>query len=97
MDHFRKTTRSVIRHPENYDALFVQSPQQSIKPLRLKYNDVCTLLNVSRDYLRKIIASDESFPKALKNGNSRQSSVYFDTEELEAWYQNYKKRCRGEI
>lgn len=96
MDHFKKTRRAVLRNTQGLEMLALQSPHQAIKPLRLRYNQVCELLNVSRDYLRKISESDESFPKAIKSGTSRQAAVYFDTEEIEAWYQKEKERCRSE-
>ena len=96
MDHFRKTRRGVLRDTASLDILAVSPPSQTIAPLRLKYNQVCVLLNVSRDCLRKIIDSDESFPMPQKSGNSRQAAVYFDREEIEVWYQNFKERCRGQ-
>jgi len=94
LDCFRKTRRSVVRDTESLDISAVLPPRQTIKPLRLKYNQVCDLLNVRRDCLRKIIDSDETFPKAQKCGTSRQSAVYFDTEEIENWYQKSKERYR---
>ncbi|WP_265596858.1 hypothetical protein [Acinetobacter lwoffii] len=39
---------------------------------------------------------DDRFPKPLKMGLSRQAAVYFDREEIEAWYQGFKERCRGQ-
>ena len=78
------------------DDLDIPVGYQNLKPLRLKYNQVCELLNVTRDCLRKIIENDPTFPRFLKEGASRQAAVYFDTEEIEEWYRNYKTKCRGE-
>lgn len=45
----------------------------TLKPLRLKKKEVCLLLGVSESHLRKISSSNDTFPKALKSGKSRQS------------------------
>lgn len=39
---------------------------------------------------------DNQFPAPLKMGTARQAAVYFDREEVETWYQNFKQRCRGQ-
>ena len=100
MDHFRATTsrtrRSIVRTVKNFDDLDIPVICQNMKPLRLKYNQVCELLNVTRDCLRKIIENDLSFPRPLKNSSARQAAVYFDTAEIEDWYKSYKAKCRGE-
>ena len=100
LDHFRATTsrtrRSIVRTVKNFDDLDLPVICHNMKPLRLKYNQVCELLNVTRDCLRKIIENDPTFPRFLKEGASRQAAVYFDTEEIEEWYRNYKTKCRGE-
>ena len=100
LDHFRATTsrtrRSIVRTVKNFDDLDIPVICQNMKPLRLKYNQVCELLNVTRDCLRKIIENDLSFPRPLKNSSARQAAVYFDTAEIEDWYKSYKAKCRGE-
>jgi len=96
VDYFRKSRRSMLRDTASLDISALLPPTQAIKPLRLKYKQVCELLNVSRDCLRKIMESDQSFPKPLKSGSSRQSAVYFDTEEIEVWYAKQKEKCRRE-
>ncbi|WP_257227571.1 hypothetical protein [Acinetobacter sp. YH16032] len=99
MDHSRiynsDGRRSVIRNQAS-EAIEIPSVCKNLKPLRLKYNQVCELLNVTRDCLRKIIENDVTFPRFMKDGTSRQSAVYFDTEEIEEWYRNYKAKCRCE-
>lgn len=100
LDHVRAhtshTRRSIVRTVKNFDDLDIPVVCHNMKPLRLKYNQVCELLNVTRDCLRKIIENDPTFPRFLKEGTSRQAAVYFDTEEIEEWYRNYKTKCRGE-
>lgn len=53
-----------------------------ISPLRIKKKIVCKLLDISVNQLRKISLADESFPKPLKSGPTRQSGVYFDYQEI---------------
>ena len=67
-----------------------------IKPFLLSYNTVCKLLGIERNALRILMKKDDRFPKPLKMGLSRQAAVYFDREEIEAWYQGFKERCRGQ-
>lgn len=67
-----------------------------IKPFLLSYNTVCKLLGIERNALRRLMKKDDRFPKPLKMGLSRQAAVYFDREEIEAWYQEFKERCRGQ-
>ena len=67
-----------------------------IKPFLLSYNTVCKLLGIERNALRNLMKKDDRFPKPLKMGLSRQAAVYFDREEIEAWYQGFKERCRGQ-
>ena len=67
-----------------------------IKPFLLSYNTVCKLLGIERNALRRLMKKDDRFPKPLKMGLSRQAAVYFDREEIEAWYQGFKERCRGQ-
>lgn len=55
---------------------------QPLFPLRLKKKVVCELLGVSVNHLRKISLVDESFPKPLKSGPTRQAGVYFDYQEI---------------
>lgn len=67
-----------------------------IKPFLLSYNTVCKLLGIERNALRNLMKKDDSFPKPLKMGQSRQAAVYFDREEIEVWYQGFKEICRGQ-
>lgn len=50
-----------------------------------RFNEVCDLLSLSRDGLRKVQLKDPSFPKPIKLGSSKQAPVFFDIKELEQW------------
>lgn len=95
MHHFKKTRRTVFRNPIGLEIPAIQSSQPAIPPLRLKYMQVCEMLSVTRDCLRKIIESDETFPKPMKSGHSRQAAVYFDYQEICTWYQKEKEKQRN--
>lgn len=62
----------------------------TISPIRVQFKTACELLDVSREKLRHIQRTDATFPKALKTGTSKQSSVFFDYAELLAWHENQK-------
>ncbi len=59
-------------------------------PLRLTKNEVCILLGVSRDKLTRMEREDESFPKSMKEGVTRQAAVYYDYQAIIEWYENWK-------
>ncbi len=60
------------------------------KPLRIQFKTTCELLDISREKLRHLQRTDESFPKAIKMGKSKQSAVFFDYAELMAWHEKQK-------
>lgn len=62
-----------------------------------KFNEVCDLLSLSRDGLRKVQLKDPSFPKPIKLGNSKQAPVFFDIKELEQWLELKKAERAGEF
>lgn len=65
---------------------------ENIQQLRLSMNNVCTLLDITREGLRKLALSDRAFPRGMKaNHDSRQSRVYYDYQEVLNWYENQKK------
>lgn len=59
-----------------------------------KYNEVCSQIGYTRDGLRKLMARDKSFPQPIKLGNTRQSPVYFEAEEIEEWIKLKKAESR---
>ena len=65
---------------------------QNVQPLRLSMNTVCSMLDVSREGLRKIMQNDPSFPRGIKSNQSRQAHVYFDYLDLLEWHKNQKHK-----
>lgn len=61
-----------------------------------KFNEVCGLLSLTRDGLRKLQLKDPTFPKPIKLGDSKQAPVFFDIKEIEQWLEN-KKAERHEV
>lgn len=68
----------------------------SIKPIRIQFKTACELLDISRETLRHIVRTDESFPKAMKQGTAMQSPVFFDYAELMAWHESQKASVKEE-
>ncbi|MCZ3293166.1 transcriptional regulator [Acinetobacter nosocomialis] len=65
---------------------------ENIQPLRLSMNKVCSMLDITREGLRKLMINDPKFPRALKSGPSRQAAVYFDYQDLLNWYESQKNQ-----
>ncbi len=63
----------------------------TIKPIRVQFKTTCELLDISRESLRHIQRTDETFPKAIKTGTTMQSPVFFDYAELLEWHNNKKQ------
>ena len=63
----------------------------TIKPIRVQFKTTCELLDISRESLRHIQRTDETFPKAIKMGTTKQAPVYFDYAELVQWHQSQKQ------
>ena len=68
----------------------------TITPLRLQFKKTCELLDISREKLRHLQRTDETFPKAIKMGESKQSAVFFDYAELMAWHEKQKLSLTAE-
>ena len=49
---------------------------------------LCQWLDVTRSGLAKLRAKDPSFPKPIKDGDSRQAAAYYVVAEVEAWLQS---------
>ncbi len=64
-------------------------------PIRVSQKTTCELLDISRQTLLNLIERDPDFPKSIKDGESSQSSVYFDYQELLDWHELTKKKSRG--
>lgn len=57
---------------------------QSSKGL-IRQPALCQWLDVTRSGLAKLRAKDPSFPKPIKDGESRQAAAYYVREEVDAW------------
>lgn len=60
-------------------------------PLRISMNNTCSVLGLSRNGLKQLIAKDQTFPRPIKDGISRQSSVFFDYTELKKWHEEKRQ------
>lgn len=61
-----------------------------MQKLRLTKNEVCYILSIKVDKLAKLIQTDVSFPRPIKDGFARQAPVYFDRQDVESWWSNKK-------
>lgn len=59
-----------------------------ILPIRIQFKTACKLLDMSRESLRHLIRTDDTFPRPIKMGDSKQSPVYFDYEGLISWHKS---------
>lgn len=48
---------------------------------------LCQWLDVSRNSLIRLQAKDPTFPRPIKDGDSRQAAVFYVMAEVEAWLQ----------
>ncbi len=64
----------------------------AITPIRVQPKTVCELLDISRESLRHKMRTDKSFPKAIKEGTSKQSPVFFDYADLVEWHNSQKAK-----
>ncbi|MCU1720694.1 helix-turn-helix transcriptional regulator [Pseudomonas sp. 5P_5.1_Bac1] len=53
----------------------------------IRQSALCDLLDLSRSGLDKLRKKDPTFPKPLKDGESRQAAAYYVMAEIEAWIQ----------
>ncbi len=63
----------------------------TIKPIRVQFKTACELLDISRESLRHLVRSDKTFPQAIKTGDTKQASVYFDYADLVEWHNKQKQ------
>ncbi|MDC4885234.1 hypothetical protein OHW01_09065 [Acinetobacter baumannii] len=68
---------------------------QYLPKLRLTMNEVCKMLNVSRDKLSKMEREDPTFPRSWKDGSSRQAPRFYDFRELLEWHEIDKEEKRN--
>ncbi|MNF80535.1 hypothetical protein D3C85_1799730 [compost metagenome] len=48
---------------------------------------LCSWIDLSRSGLDKLRKKDPTFPKPIKDGESRQAAAYYVVAEVEAWLQ----------
>ena len=60
----------------------------------IKQPAVCAMIDKSRSGLDKLKKRDPTFPKPIKDGDSRQAAVYYVLAEVEAWI-NAKMAARN--
>ncbi len=46
-----------------------------MKKIRITKKDVCYLLSIKADKLRKLMIEDETFPRPIKDGTTRQAAA----------------------
>jgi prophage regulatory protein len=46
---------------------------------------LCTWLDLSRSGLDKLRKKDATFPRPLKNGDTRQAAAFYVVEEIQSW------------
>lgn len=63
-----------------------------INKIRIQFNTVCEILDMSRDSVRNLIRKDPNFPTPIKQGESKQSPVYFDYQDLLNWHESKKNK-----
>jgi hypothetical protein len=56
-----------------------------LKQRLLRQPALCQWLDVTRSGLAKLRAKDPSFPKPIKDGESRQAAAYYVVAEVESW------------
>lgn len=60
----------------------------------MTFGEVCSLMRKSRSGLYKLMASDSTFPKPVKDGAARSSRAFFVASEI-ATYQDAKLAGRA--
>lgn len=53
----------------------------------IRQSALCTWLDISRSGLDKLRKKDPTFPKPLKDGDTRQAAAFYVVAEVEAWLQ----------
>jgi prophage regulatory protein len=48
---------------------------------------LCAWLDLSRSGLDKLRKKDPTFPRPLKNGDTRQAAAFYVVEEIQSWLQ----------
>lgn len=54
----------------------------------IRQTALCTWLDLSRSGLDKLRKKDPTFPRPLKEGDTRQAAAYFVVSEVQSWLQS---------
>lgn len=54
----------------------------------IRQTTLCNWLDLSRSGLDKLRKKDPTFPKPIKDGDTRQAAAFYVVAEIEAWLQN---------
>lgn len=60
-------------------------PEKTTTKALIRQLALCDWLDLSRSGLDKLRKKDPTFPKPIKDGNTRQSAAYYVVAEVEAW------------
>lgn len=71
------------------------SVAQNEQPLLYRKKSLANILGLSTSKLDELVSADASFPRPIKMGTHRQSSVFFDALEVRQWIDEQKAK-RGE-
>lgn len=64
---------------------------REITPIRIQFNTVCKMLDMTRGSLRHLIQKDLTFPRPMKMGDSKQSPIFFDYQDVIDWHNQQKE------
>lgn len=64
------------------------------RPLLVRQPHACRLLGITRSGLERLRKKDPSFPRPIKDGDTRQAACFYVAAEIEEWVER-KKAERG--
>lgn len=62
-------------------------PSSSSAQALIRQPALCAWLDLSRSGLDKLRKKDPTFPRPLKNGDSRQAAAFYVVAEIQSWLQ----------
>ena len=89
------TVAGVARAGAGRREIDMQQATTEQAPLRfIRARDVCDKIAVSRSRLYELMSDDPVFPKPFKDGEARQSPLYWVEHEVEEWMRQKMERAR---
>lgn len=67
----------------------------SLDALLYRKKVVANLLSMSVSKLETLVSTDASFPRPIKVGTNRQSSVFFNAAQVQAWVDRLDTQQEG--